>query len=115
ADDELELLGDALALQPFHVAPRDIEDETELCLRELSAGLDLRNEAVGTPLVIGDTRHVGGADEELRGRQAGPLRRQHTAVAHAADHGHELDRVEVEYRLGLGLVAAAGIISLQYQ
>ncbi len=115
ADDELDLLVEAMLGEPRHVTAGDACIHAELRLRKLRAGCDLRGQSLGLPSRRRIDRAVGGAEEKL-GLPADFLAaRQLASVTQLARGLEQLPRVEIEHRLCVRLVAGRRIVAAQHQ
>ena len=100
-----KLFGDAGLFQRGGIAAHDAGVHAELRLGELRAGLHLGEEPVRLPAVRRIDRHVGGANEERGLAVDLAAGGQRALVAQAARGFHQGPRIDVEDRLGLGLIA----------
>ena len=115
AHQDEALLVQPLLAHPLHEPPQQRHVVAVLGLHELGPGRDLLGE-MDRPVV--ERRHERvdrGADEHLRRRGDLAAGEESAFVAHGADGMQEADAVEIEDRLGLGLVAALHPVAGQAQ
>src|SRR5664280_1177611 len=105
ADDERQLLGGAVLRQPRHVAAHHAGIHAELRLYELRAGIDLGLQSFRLPAGLWVNRIVGAAEEEIGAAGNFAPRGQFAGVAPPARGFQQRTRIEIEHRLGIGLVA----------
>ncbi len=114
-DEDEKLVGEAVLGKPRDVAAHHAGIHAELGLRELRAGGDLGGQALRLPAGLRIDRAVGGAEEERRRACDLAAGRQFALVAQTARGFQEHARVDIEHRLGVGLVAGARIVAAQHQ
>ena len=104
ADDERQLVGDAVLGQPRHVAAHHAGIHAELRLHELRAGGDLGGERCRLPAGRRIDRIVGGAEEEGRARPRPcartAIRRRRASGARCPAAGADRDRTPAWRRAG---------------
>ena len=115
ADQDRELTGQAGFRQRAHIAAEQSRIHAELGLHELGSGGDFGGQAFRLPAGWGVDRHVGGAEEE------GSLPRhlasggQLAFVAQPPGGFDQRARVDVEYGLGVRLIAGLWVVARQHQ
>ena len=97
------------------IAAHDRGIHAELGLCEFGAGCHLGGELVGLPAGGRVDRRVGGAEEEMRGAGNLASGRKLALVAQVPRRCRQRGRVDIEHRLGVGLIAGLRIISGQAQ
>ena len=115
ADQQEEAAGRGVLGEARGVAPHDPSIHAELGLHELGAGCDLGRELVRPPAGRRVDRHIGGAEKELRAARHLASGREHALVAQVARHRGQGRRIDVEHRLGVGLVAGLGVVAGEAQ
>ena len=102
-------------LEARHIAPQNIRVHAKLGLCELRARLDLLDQARRRPTglrIDGCVRHT---HEESRAAPDHPPMRQAAVIAHLNRGRRQTRGIQIEDRLGLGLIALAGVVSLEHQ
>ena len=89
--------------------------EAVLGLAELGSGGDLLGEADRAEIVGRREGVLGGAQEHLRRGRDLAAGQETPLVAHGPDRLKQRDRVEIEDRLGLGMIAALHAVARQAQ
>ena len=101
--------------KPRHVAAHHTGIHAELRLHELRAGVDLGLQAFRLPAGRRVDRIVGAAEEKIGAAGDLAAGRQFAGIAQAARGLQQRARVEIEHRLGVGLIAGARIVAAQHQ
>ena len=103
--EKRQFVGETVLGKPRHIAAHHAGIHAELRLHELRAGVELGLQRLRLPAGLWVDRIVGGAEKEIG--TAGNLapRRQFAAVAQSPRGFQQLTRIEIEHRLGIGLVA----------
>src|ERR1019366_6219605 len=115
ADDDRRALMQAACADLAHEGFEQLQVKAELRLDELRAGVDLALQ-IGHALSIGWHERVRrGAEKQPRRQLQPPPRGVLAAVAHTAQDVQQVDGIEVEHRLGLGMVALAHVVASQAQ
>src|SRR5450432_458693 len=96
-----------------HVAAQDAGIHAELRLRECAAGRDFCLEALWLPAGRRIDWRIGRANEEFRAAVHLTPVRQIALVAQYDRRLRQANRIEIEYGLGVRLIALLGIVAFQ--
>ena len=115
ADQQRNLVGNAVLGEPCDVAAHHAGIHAELGLHELRAGAELGLERGRLPVRRRIDRVVGGAEKKRGAPGHLAPRGQFAGVAQFPRRFQERARIDVEYGLGIRLVTGARIVAAQHQ